>query len=176
MVDFTVVKLLFAVLVDKQKWVHRYLDVKNAYLYGILKECVYLEQPEGWVEGDANKVWKLKKSLYGLHQSGHNWYKELSGILERLGFKKLNRTDCVYKFGNDAIIAVYVDDFAIFAKNNYTIKRVVSILQKELEMKDLGQIRRFLGVNFVVKDEKVYLNQRDYIYNTAREFCATNVK
>ena len=47
------------------------MDVKLAYLHGVLEEEIYMEQPEGFVvQGDENKVCRLVRSLYGLKQAG----------------------------------------------------------------------------------------------------------
>jgi hypothetical protein len=45
------------------------VNVKGAYLNGILKGEIYMDQPEGFHDG-TNRVWKLHKALYGLKQSG----------------------------------------------------------------------------------------------------------
>ena len=80
--NFTLVRLFFVLLVVLAGWFHRHLDVKCAYLYGDLSEESYMEQPTGFVaDGNTEKVWKLKKTIYGLHQSGRNWYLELDKTL-----------------------------------------------------------------------------------------------
>ena len=61
------------------------MDVKTAFLYGELDEEVYMDQPEGYKQGN-NMVWKLKKSLYGLKQAPRAWYRELDTTLIDLGF------------------------------------------------------------------------------------------
>ena len=65
----------------------RQMDIKTAYLHADIDEEIFLEQPEGFVEeGKEDHVCKLQKSLYGLKQSGRNWYQLLSRILEIVGF------------------------------------------------------------------------------------------
>ena len=63
-------------IVPSRKLVMRQMDVKGAYLNGILKETVYMLQPEGYDDG-TNRVCHLQKTLYGLKQSGREWNKEL---------------------------------------------------------------------------------------------------
>ncbi|EIW71894.1 hypothetical protein TREMEDRAFT_26182 [Tremella mesenterica DSM 1558] len=61
------------------------MDVKTAFLYGLLDEVVYMEQPEGFAQ-DENMVWKLDKSVYGLKQAPRAWYREHDSTLCSLGF------------------------------------------------------------------------------------------
>ena len=62
------------------------MDVKSAYLHADINEEVYMRQPKGYeLEG---KVWRLRKSLYGLKQSGRNWQNLLHDYLIELNFKQ----------------------------------------------------------------------------------------
>nr|GFC58421.1 Gag-Pol polyprotein [Tanacetum cinerariifolium] len=65
------------------------MDVKTAFLYGPLKEEVYVYQPDGFVDPFyPDKVHRLKKALYGLKQAPRAWYDELSTFLVSKGFSK----------------------------------------------------------------------------------------
>nr|GFD24673.1 retrovirus-related Pol polyprotein from transposon TNT 1-94 [Tanacetum cinerariifolium] len=65
------------------------MDVKTAFLYGPLKEEVYVNQPDGFVDPyHPDKVYRLKKALYGLKQAPRAWYDELSNFLVAKGFSK----------------------------------------------------------------------------------------
>ena len=65
------------------------MDVKSAFLNGLLQEEVYVEQPPGFSDSKhPNKVFRLKKALYGLKQAPHDWYETLSVFLEENGFTK----------------------------------------------------------------------------------------
>jgi len=95
------------------------LDVKGAYLNGILKEKVYMHQPEGYEDG-SDQVCELLKTLYGLKQSGREWNKELDDKLKKYGFRCLRSDPCAYikQEQNDlTIITVWVDDLLLFASS-----------------------------------------------------------
>nr|GFA64645.1 putative ribonuclease H-like domain-containing protein [Tanacetum cinerariifolium] len=63
------------------------MDVKSAFLYGTIKEEVYVYQPSGFEDSDyPDKVYKVVKSLYGLHQAPRAWYETLANYLLENGF------------------------------------------------------------------------------------------
>jgi len=95
-------------------WLIDQYDVKSAYLHSSLNEEVYMEQPEGFVQkGKEKLVCGLKKSIYGLKQSGRCWNEHLNEILMSLGFIRSKVDPCVYQLitkQGKAILTVYVDD------------------------------------------------------------------
>ena len=63
------------------------MDVKTAFLHGDLEEEIYMEQPEGFVQPEEEKlVCKLTKSLYGLKQAPRQWYKRFDSYMLRIGY------------------------------------------------------------------------------------------
>nr|GFD19298.1 retrovirus-related Pol polyprotein from transposon TNT 1-94 [Tanacetum cinerariifolium] len=78
------------------------MDVKTTFLYGPLKEKVYVNQPDGFVDPyHPDRVYRLKKVLYGLKQAPRAWYDELSNFLISKGFSKgsINPTLFISKHG-----------------------------------------------------------------------------
>ncbi|GJR39374.1 putative ribonuclease H-like domain-containing protein [Tanacetum coccineum] len=68
------------------------MDVKSAFLYGTIEEEVYVHQPPGFVDPTyPNKVYKVIKALYGLHQAPRAWYETLSSFLMENGFRRVNQ-------------------------------------------------------------------------------------
>nr|GEZ49199.1 retrovirus-related Pol polyprotein from transposon TNT 1-94 [Tanacetum cinerariifolium] len=90
------------------------MDVKTAFLHGLLKEDVYVCQSEGFIDADhPSHVYKLNKALYGLKQAPRAWYKELSTFLLQNHFFKgtIDLTLFIRRFHNDILVVqVYVDD------------------------------------------------------------------
>lgn len=77
-------RMLIAIAAKKHLNV-RFFDIKTAYLHGRLNETVYLEPPPGFEERfGIGKVCKLKRSIYGLPQSGRNWYFKLKEELSKM--------------------------------------------------------------------------------------------
>jgi hypothetical protein len=85
---YTLIRTIIA-LASKMKWKLHQMDVKIAFLNGVIKEEVYIEQPKGFeVEYRKSHVCKLKKALYGLKQAPRAWYGRIHSFLTRLGFTK----------------------------------------------------------------------------------------
>ncbi|GJT42601.1 putative ribonuclease H-like domain-containing protein [Tanacetum coccineum] len=90
------------------------MDVKSAFLYGIINEEVYVSQPPGFVDPKCpKKVYKVVKALYGLHQAPRAWYATLSTFLLKSGYRRgtIDKTLFIKKDKNDImLVQVYVDD------------------------------------------------------------------
>ncbi|GJT87448.1 retrovirus-related pol polyprotein from transposon TNT 1-94 [Tanacetum coccineum] len=80
---------LFVAYVTHKSFLVYQIDVKTTFLNGPLKEKVYINQPDGFVNPHhPYKVHRLKKALYGLKQAPRAWYDELSNFLVSKGFSK----------------------------------------------------------------------------------------
>ena len=105
----------------QHKWKVFQMDVKSAFLNGVLKEEVYVEQPPGYeVAGEENKVYRLKRALYGLKQAPREWYSRIDSYLMSNGFSKRNGEPTLYikaENGNVLIVVLYVDDL-FFTSND----------------------------------------------------------
>ena len=76
-------------LASMMKWELHQMDVKKAFLNGVIEEEVYIEQPQGFeVEDRRTHVCKLKKALYGLKQAPRAWYGRIDSVLTSLDFTK----------------------------------------------------------------------------------------
>jgi hypothetical protein len=73
------IRILLAFSVAKGFKLHQ-MDVKSAFLNGLLEEEVYVRQPPGFEsEKYPHRVYKLRKVLYGLKQAPRAWYGRLRG-------------------------------------------------------------------------------------------------
>ena len=153
------------------------LDVKTAFLHGILKEKVFMEQPEGYIQkGKENMVCLLKKSLYGLKQSPREWNHRFHTFMIKNGYTRSEYDPCVYLKGsrveNMVYLLLYVDDMLIASREGSIIQRLKDQLSAEFEMKDLGAARRILGMD-IIRDKSRHiltLSQSDYLTKVLRTF------
>lgn len=162
----------------KRKLVVRQFDVKTAFLNGDLKEEIYMRQPTGFKTGE--KVLRLQKSLYGLKQAARSWNSKLDESLVKLGFKQSEADDCLYIKQNDkdlCFIVCHVDDMLFAATSDAIIDITHQNLSKDFELKDLGHVEEFLGVEIYKTPDDFYeINQSKYITKIALEFGVADAK
>lgn len=156
------------------------MDMETAFLNGKVSSEVYIKQPQGY-EDSTNRVCKLIKALYGLKESPRAWYECLDKFLINLGFERNNIDNCLYvvKNENDTnYLLIYVDDLLICGKNQNEIKRIKVLLSEKFKMKDLGQIKEYLGiiVNYDYCKHEMKLNQTSYIESLVRKYNLENSK
>ena len=154
-------------------WPLYQLDVKNAFLHGDLQEEVYMEVPPCYSNPEmVGKVCRLKKSLYGLKQSPRAWFDRFRRALCAMGYKQCNGDHTVfYKHSRRKItvLAVYVDDIIITGDDEMEIKCLKGNLSREFEVKDLGQLKYFLGIEIARNPKGIVLSQRKYVLDLLSE-------
>ena len=147
------------------------LDVNNAFLYGDLNEDVYMIPPPGY-HTDGGKVCKLKKSLYGLKQAPRQWNHKLSEALFEADFKQSQNDHSLFikKKGDTVLfLLVYVDDMVITGNSLKEIEIFKEFLNK-FKIKDLGELKFFLGIEVLKTKEGLCLNQRKYCLELLHEY------
>nr|GEY79714.1 hypothetical protein [Tanacetum cinerariifolium] len=115
------VRLFIAYAAHKSFTIYQ-MDVKTAFLYGPLKEEVYMNQPYGFVDPyNPDKVYRLKKALYGLKQAPRAW-------------------------GDIFLVQIYVDDIIFGSTNQKNSKQFEKLMHNKLEMPMMGELKFFLGI------------------------------
>jgi Reverse transcriptase (RNA-dependent DNA polymerase) len=157
------VRILLSIAVN-QKWSLHQMDMKNVFLQGTLEEEVYMSLPPGHTqEGNANLVCKLKKSIYGLKQSLRTWYGKLRSHLLSCDFKINNVNHSLFSKINNGItiiVLVYVDDIIITGNDVTEIKKVKARLRKKFDIKNLGLLKYFLGIEIAHSPKGIFISQR----------------
>lgn len=179
-VRYSTIRMLFAIATEYNLDIDQ-LDVKTAFLNGHLQEEVIMEQPEGFVEkGQEHKVYKLNKSIYGLKQAAKCWYDKINHVLtQKMGFQKSMVEPCVFFRSQQrkiTILTIYIDDILLYTSSNEEKMIVKSQLMKEFEMKDLGTVHEFLGMQICREKGKITLDQTSYINSILTRFNMTDCK
>nr|GEV10825.1 retrovirus-related Pol polyprotein from transposon TNT 1-94 [Tanacetum cinerariifolium] len=150
------------------------MEVKPAFLHGLLKEDVYVCLPEGIIDADhLSHVYKLKKALYGLKQSPRAWYDELSTFLLQNGFFKgtIDPTLFTRRFDDDILVVqVYVDDI-IFGLTNPRYATLFSdLMKRHFEMSMMAEMTFFLGLQVNQSPSGIFINQSNYVNEILKKY------
>ncbi|GKE35465.1 putative ribonuclease H-like domain-containing protein [Tanacetum coccineum] len=156
------------------------MDVKSVFLYGTIEEEVYVTQPPGFKDLDnPDKVYKVVKALYGLHQAPRTWYKTLANYLLGNGFKKReNRSDIVYQEekGDILLVQVYADDIIFGSTNKELCTGFEKLMKDKFQMSSLGELTFFLGLQVQQKQDGIFIRQDKYVDEILKKFNYTDVK
>ncbi|XP_019084320.1 PREDICTED: uncharacterized protein LOC109125958 [Camelina sativa] len=160
-------------------WHAHQLDVKNAFLYGDLDETVYMHQSPGFVDPTRpTHVCLLRKSLYGLKQAPRAWYHRFATFATKIGFNqsKADASLFVLKRGKDlAYLLLYVDDISLTSSSTSLLRSIITSLNSEFSMTDLGKLHYFLGIAINRDKHGMFLSQQNYaagiIHRTGMTGC-----
>src|SRR5664279_2473848 len=167
------IMLALASFFDYEIW---QMDVKTAFLNGSLTEDVYMIQPEGFVDpANANKVCKLKKSIYGLKQESRSWNIRFDEAVRSFGFTKSEEEPCLYKKFSGKCVAfliLYVDDILLIGNDVLMLQEIKESLERCFSMKDLGEAAYILGIR-IYRDRSsrlIGLSQSTYLDKVLKKF------
>ena len=156
------------------------MDVKSAFLNGLIQEEVYVEQPPGFeIPDKPNHVYKLQKALYGLKQAPRAWYERLSNFLLEKDFSrgKVDTTLFIKRKHNDILLVqIYVDDIIFGSTNDSLCKEFSLDMQSEFEMSMMGELKYFLGLQIKQTQEGIFINQSKYCKELIKRFGMDSAK
>ncbi|KAJ6437664.1 Cut9 interacting protein Scn1 [Purpureocillium lavendulum] len=149
----------------------RQLDAINAFTNSVLDEDVYVQFPDGYRR--RGWVLKLLRALYGLRRSPLLWQKDLTAAFEKLGLRQSQEEPCLFT-NNWLTVFFFVDDIVLLhrAKHQRAADEFIVKLKAQYEMKDLGELKWFLGIR-ILRDRtarKLWLCQDSYIDNIANQY------
>lgn len=151
-------------------WDISQLDISNAFLNGDLQETVYMVQPQGFIDPHRpHYVCRLNKSLYGLRQSPRTWSQRLGTYLLTLGFKKSTADPSLFIYRTKSCVCfvlVYVDDVIITCSSSTLIQEFIHQLSKEFDLRNLGPLHYFLGIQVLKHSSGIILTQQKYLLDT----------
>uniref|UniRef100_A0A2N9GCI3 Integrase catalytic domain-containing protein n=1 Tax=Fagus sylvatica TaxID=28930 RepID=A0A2N9GCI3_FAGSY len=159
------VRLILSLAVSLN-WPLRQLDVKNAFLHGTLKEEVYMTQPQGYIDPiHPQYVCKLQKSIYGLKQAPRAWFESFTTQLLHLGFIASTADSSLFIYKEHKVIAyllLYVDDIVLTSNTPAFLDTLIHKLSSVFDLKDLGSLHYFLGLQVTRTPSRLYINQAKY--------------
>ncbi|GJY68582.1 putative ribonuclease H-like domain-containing protein, partial [Tanacetum coccineum] len=171
---------LFLAYVSFMGFIVYQMDMKSAFLYGTIKEEVYVCQPPGFEDPQfPNKVYKVEKALYGLHQSPRAWYETLSTYLLENRFRRgtIKKTLFIKKDKGDILLVqVYVDDIIFWSTKKSLCVEFEQMMHKRFQMSSMGELTFFLGLQVKQKDDGIFISQDKYVADILKKFDFVTVK
>nr|GEU41379.1 uncharacterized mitochondrial protein AtMg00810-like [Tanacetum cinerariifolium] len=156
------------------------MDVKSAFLYGRIKEEVYVCQPLGFKDPDhPDKVYKVVKALYCLHQAPRAWYETLANYLLSNGFHrgKIDQTLFIKRHNGDILLVrVYVTDIIFGPTKKELCNEFERLMKDKFQMSSMGELTFFLGLQVKQKDYGIFISQDKCVIEVLRKFNLLDVK
>nr|GEW54123.1 uncharacterized mitochondrial protein AtMg00810-like [Tanacetum cinerariifolium] len=156
------------------------MNVKSAILYGKIKEEVYVCQPPGFEDPDfPNKVYKVVKALYELHQDPRAWYKTLSTYLLDNGYHKgkIDKTLFIRRHKGDILhVQVYVDDIIFGSTKKELCNAFEKMMHEKFQMRSMGKLTFFLGLQVKQNQDGIFISQDKYVAEILKKYGFLEVK
>lgn len=160
--------LAYAAFHDLHK---HHVDITVAFLHADIYRPFRIEQPH-LREKTGVLVCKLQKAIYGLKTAPKLGQVKLRKALHDLGFHSLSYDTNVF-LRNNTIISTYVDDFLIISASLIQIDKYIAALANAFELKDLGEMTKFLGANIERNSNGILINQQDKMANLCDDMKMT---
>ncbi|GJV36539.1 retrovirus-related pol polyprotein from transposon TNT 1-94 [Tanacetum coccineum] len=156
------------------------MDVKSVFLYGTIEEKLYVSQPPGFVDPEfPEKVYKVEKALYGLHQAPRAWYETLSTYLLDTGSYRgqINKTLFIKRVKGDILLVqVYVDDIIFGSTKKSLCTDFEQIIHKRFQMSSMGELTFFLGLQVKLKEDGIFISQDKYVGKILKKFSFSSIR
>ncbi|GJU75560.1 putative ribonuclease H-like domain-containing protein [Tanacetum coccineum] len=126
------------------------MDVKSAFLYGTIKEEVYVTQPLGFKDPDhPDKV-----------------------------YKRQDRSNIIYQEakGDILLVQVYVDDIIFGSTNKELCTGFEKLIKDRFQMSSMGELTFFLGLQVQHKEDGIFISQDKYVAEILKKFNYSDVK
>ncbi|GKB52792.1 putative ribonuclease H-like domain-containing protein [Tanacetum coccineum] len=156
------------------------MDVKSAFIYGTIEEVVCVCQPPGFVDPEfPEKVYKVEKALYGLHQAPRAWYETLSTYLLDNGFHRgqINKTFFIKRLKGDILLVqVYVDDIIFGLTKKSLCDEFEQIMHNRFQMSSIGELTFFLGLQVKQKKDGIFISQDKCVGEILKKFDFSSIR
>ncbi|GKE98155.1 putative ribonuclease H-like domain-containing protein [Tanacetum coccineum] len=136
------------------------MDVKSAFLYDTIEEEVYICQPPGFMDPEfPEKVYKVQKALYGLHQAPRAWYETLSTYLL-----------------DNRLVKVYIDDIIFGSTKRSLCTDFEQIMNKRFQISSIRELTFFLGLQVKQKEDEIFISQDKNVSEILKKFGFSSIR
>ncbi|GKA95377.1 putative ribonuclease H-like domain-containing protein [Tanacetum coccineum] len=172
--------LLFLAYAPFMGFIVYQIDMKSSFLYGTIEEEVYVCQAPGFEDPQfPDKVYKVEKALYGLHQALRAWYETLSTYLIENRFRRgtIAKTLFIKKDKGDILLVhVYVNDIIFGFTKKSLCDEFEQMMHKKFQMSSMGELTFFLGLQVQQKNDGIFISQDKYVVDILRKFAFIIIK
>ncbi|KAI3735543.1 hypothetical protein L6452_15045 [Arctium lappa] len=156
------------------------MDVKSAFLYGKIEDELYVCHPPRFENPKyPDRVYKLRKALYGLHQAPRAWYDTLSTYLLENGFERgiIEKTLFIQRKKKDILLVqIYVDDIIFGSTKDKFCRDFEGLMHKRFKMSSMGELTFFLGLQVKQKKDGIFISQSKYVQYILNKFGFSDSK
>jgi hypothetical protein len=156
------------------------INVKSAFLNGVIQEEVYVRQPPGFESPKyPDRVYKLSNALYGLKQAPRAWYARLKTFLLEHGYVMRSVDKTLFTFNHDTdflLIQIYVDDIIFGASSHNLVSRFQEMMESEFQMSMMGELTFFLDIQVKQTKQDTFVHQVKYMKDLMKKFNMTELK
>nr|GEZ44671.1 putative ribonuclease H-like domain-containing protein [Tanacetum cinerariifolium] len=156
------------------------MDVKSAFLYGTINEEVYVMQPLGFQDPEfLDRVYKVEKAMYGIHQASRAWYGTLSRYLLDNGFQRgtIDQILFIRKHKRELLLVyVYVDDIIFGSSNPQLCREFEALMHDKFQMSAMGELTFFFGLQVLKKQDDIFPSQDKYVGDILKKFGYSDVR
>ena len=139
-----------------------------------------MAQPQSYEDPrHLDYVCKMRKALYGLKQAPQAWHERIAHYLVTMGFCMADADHSLYVQKNESrivFICIYVDDLIVGGDHVADVEHVKSLLKKDFDMKHLGELRYFLGIEIIRTNVGMWLLQRQYALDMLSKYGMADCK
>ncbi|CAL8161902.1 unnamed protein product [Prunus armeniaca] len=153
-------------------WPLHQLNVQNAFLHKHRDEEVYMLPPLGFRLQEENLVCQLNKSLYGLKQASRNQFSKFSNAIKMEGFNQSKVDYSLFSRSHDSYfttLLIYVDNIIITGNDPTSIKSLVGVFHEKFRIKDLGDLKYFLGIEVSRSKREIFISQQKYTLDILKD-------
>ncbi|GKB15591.1 putative ribonuclease H-like domain-containing protein [Tanacetum coccineum] len=172
--------MLFLAYASFKDFIVYQMDVKSTFLYGKIEEEVYFCQPLGFEDPKfLDRVYKVEKTLYGLHKAPRAWYETFSTYLLDNGFQRgrIDKPLFIKRVKSDILLVqVYVDDIIFGSTKKILCAEFEKLMHKKFQMSSMGELTFFLGLQVTQKDDGIFISQDKYMDEILKKFGFSTVK
>jgi len=151
--------------IDRPTYMHLQPDLVNI----LINNC---PQYAKYKDNMGRVLTHIDKAMYGLVQSAKLWYKTITGVLERDGYKANPMDACVWNKdikGNQTTIVIYVDDLAISSRSQADVRAAMELIKAEFRVKETSEMS-YLGMNLKLKSDGIEVDMINTIEEILKEF------